>query len=397
MHDEESEELAAFRAEVRAWMQREKPEPPAFKLPLSFLEVESKQQLDYLRDWQRKVFDAGWLGFDVPVEYGGRGRDPAKARIVTQELARARAPFLVNTIGLSWAGPTILSYGTEAQKKRMLGPILSCDELWCQGFSEPEAGSDLASLRTTAARRDDGYSVTGHKVWTTLAHFASWMILLARTDAAANKYAGLSFFLFPMGGAGIDVRPLVKMTGEGGFNQVVFDDARAPADALLGREGQGWEIAMTTLLFERGAADGGARDPAASLRELLDRVVTLARRRGPVEPVVADRLVRLFIEIDALGMATRRARVDALTSDRALAVPMMTKLVGSEIVQRVTDLACEILGPDVALFLGDPHAPDAAEWPLAYMGSFGFTIGGGTSEILRNLIGERVLSLPKSK
>lgn len=399
MATDEPEDIAAFRRDARAWIERELPAPPPFKLPQSFLEVESRPQLDYLRDWQRKLFDGGWLGFDVPAEYGGRGRDPARSRVVTQELARARAPFLVNTIGLSWAGPTILAYGTEQQKKRMLGPILSCDEIWCQGFSEPGAGSDLASLRTTATRSESGYSITGHKVWTTLAHFAKWMILLARTDAAVNKYAGLSFFLFPIDVPGIDVQPLVKMTGEGGFNQVVFDGATAPHDCLLGAEGQGWEIAMTTLLFERGAADGGARDPAAPLRELHARVTTLAKERagGRLDPVVGDRLARLFIEIDALGLATRRARVDELTNERPLAVPMMSKLVASEIVQRTADLACEILGPDVALFLGDPRAPDAAAWPLAYMNSFGFTIGGGTSEILRNLIGERVLSLPKSK
>ncbi|HEY8493322.1 MAG TPA: acyl-CoA dehydrogenase family protein, partial [Myxococcota bacterium] len=252
----ESPENAEFRREVRAWIEANKPPDPGFKLPQSFLEVESERQFEFLREWQRKVYEAGYLGLDWPVEYGGRGDPHKRQRIVSQELARAGAPFMVNTIGLQWAGPTILAYGTEEQKRRYLKPILSCEEIWCQGFSEPGAGSDLASLQTTATRTDDGWVVTGHKVWTTLAHFAKWMILLARTDPSAPKYAGISYFLFPMDAPGVTVQPLIKMTGEGGFNQVIFDKAPMPKSALLGQLGQGWQIAMTTLTFERGAAEG---------------------------------------------------------------------------------------------------------------------------------------------
>ncbi len=399
--DHEAPELQAFRNEVRAWILANKPGKPAFKLPQSFLEVESEEQFDYLRDWQRKVYDAGYLGFDVPEEYGGRGVDRDRQRIVMQELIKARAPFFVNFIGLNWAGPVILTYGTEEQKKRMLRPLLRADEIWCQGFSEPGSGSDLASLTTRAVRTGDGYEVTGHKVWTTLAHVSKWMILLARTDPDAHKYAGLSFFLFPMDAPGVAVQPLVKMTGEGGFNQVIFDAAPMPADALLGEEGQGWQVAMTTLMFERGAAGDTGRERAAGFIEQIKRLASVAaeaRRDGAPaadDPVFRDRAAQLWIEAQAMALGASRPR--ALSSERPLALPLMSKLVASEWNQRLSELACEMLGADAALWLGDEHAPFAAEWPRAFMNSFGMTIGGGTSEILRNVIGERVLGLPKSK
>jgi alkylation response protein AidB-like acyl-CoA dehydrogenase len=396
-------DLEAFRGEVRAFLAANCPAPPGFKMPQTFLEVESEPQLEYLRRWQRTLYEAGYLGFDVPVEYGGRGVDPGRARVVAEEMSRARAPFLVNMIGLAWAGPTILTYGTEAQKKRHLPGILSAEEIWCQGFSEPAAGSDLASLATRAVRSGDGYRVTGHKVWTTLAHFSKWMILLARTDPALPKHAGLSYFLFPMDAPGVTVQPLVKMTGEGGFNQVLFDDAPMPADCLLGREGQGWEVAMTTLLFERGAAERSSRERASGFVAAFDRLVALARRTKragrPVteDPWIRDRLVQLGIQVQAMAASAERSLVPELNTERPLALPLMSKLVSSELNQEMAELACDVVGDDAALWLGDPHAPDGAEWPRAFMNSFGLTIGGGTSEVLRNILGERVLGLPKSK
>jgi alkylation response protein AidB-like acyl-CoA dehydrogenase len=399
----ESKELTAFRREVRAWMEAHKPADPGFKLPQSFLEVESDRQFDFLRDWQRKVFDAGYLGLDWPAEYGGKGDPLKRQRIVSQELSRARAPFLVNVIGLQWAGPTILHYGTEAQKTRCLKPILSAEEIWCQGFSEPGAGSDLASATTRAERTAGGWRVTGHKVWTTLAHKSKWMILLARTDPRAGKYEGLSYFLFPMDAPGVTVQPLIKMTGEGGFNQVIFENAPMERDALLGQEGQGWQVAMTTLLFERGAAEGSGGGQATSSAESVQRLASLARRvrreggTAAQDPVLRDRATELWIQEEALRLATLRARVPGLNLDRPQALRLMNKLVYSEFNQRLAELACEMLGAASTLWLGDPHAVDRAEWPRAYMNSFGMTIGGGTSEIQRNILGERVLGLPKSK
>jgi alkylation response protein AidB-like acyl-CoA dehydrogenase len=399
----ESPERAEFRAQVRAWLAENRPARPDFVLPQSFLEVETEQQFEYLREWQHKVFDAGYLGFDVPAEYGGQGVDPAKQAIVGQEMGRAGTPFMVNLIGLQWAGPTIMTYGTEAQKKRMIRPLLSAEEIWCQGFSEPGAGSDLASLQTRAEREGDGWVVTGHKVWTTLAHFSKWMILLARTDTEANKYAGLSYFLFPMDSEGVAIQPLVKMTGEGGFNQVLFDRAPMPGDALLGELGQGWKIAMTTLTFERGAAASANRDRAEQDAKMFVRVLELARttmrdgKPAAEDPVIRDELARLWIDAEAMRIGARRARVPQLVSDYPMALPFMHKLVYSEWSQRLTRLACTILGPEAMLWMGDPNAPDDAEWPRGYMNSYGFTIGGGTSEIQRNIMGERILGLPKSK
>ncbi len=399
----ESKENAAFRREARAWMEANRPPDPGFKLPQSFLEVESDRQFEFLRDWQRKVYEAGYLGLDWPAEYGGRGDPLKRQRIVSQEMARARVPFLVNVIGLQWAGPTILVHGSEEQKRRFLKPILSAEEIWCQGFSEPGAGSDLASVQTRAERTAGGWEVTGHKVWTTLAHQSKWMILLARTDPQAGKYEGLSYFLFPMDAPGVTVQPLVKMTGEGGFNQVIFDRSPMPEEALLGRLGQGWQIAMTTLLFERGASEGSGGGQATASAESLRRVADLARRArrdgrpAAEDPVLRDRMVQLWITEEALRLGSLRVRIPELVAERPQALRFMSKLVYSEFNQQLAELACEILGPETNLWLGDPRAMDRAEWPRAYLNSFGMTIGGGTSEIQRNIVGERVLGLPKSK
>lgn len=396
-------EYREFRADVRAWLDANVPARPDFVLPQSFLEVETQRQFDYLRSWQQAVYEAGYLGFDTPEEYGGRGIDPRKQAIVGQEMGRAGAPFMVNLIGLQWVAPTILTYGTEAQKKRLVKPILSAEEIWCQGFSEPGAGSDLASLQTRAVAVDGGYRVTGHKVWTTVAHFARWMILLARTDATANKYAGLSYFLFPMDAEGVTVQPLVKMTGEGGFNQVIFDNAFMAEDCLLGAEGQGWKVAMTTLTFERGAAQSSNRERAEADAKQLEALVSLAKRverdGRPVadDPRFRDRIADLWMDLESMRLGARRAAVPGLTADYPQALAMMHKLVFTEFNQRLCRLACEALGPEAVLWLGDDHAPDGAEWPRGYMNSYGFTIGGGTSEIQRNILGERVLGLPKSK
>jgi alkylation response protein AidB-like acyl-CoA dehydrogenase len=399
----EPHEVAAFRREVRAWIETHKPTAPAFKMPQNFLFVETDEQLDFLRNWQRQVYEAGYLGLDWPREYGGQGDPHQRQRIVSQEMNRAGAPFLVNTIGLEWAGPVILEFGSEEQKQRFIKPILTAEEIWCQGFSEPGAGSDLAGARARAERTEAGWLVSGHKVWTTLGRFSKWMILLARTDPQAGKYEGLSFFLFPMDAPGVTILPLVKMTGEGGFNQVIFEKAPMPRDALLGKEGQGWRIAMRTLTYERGAAEGSGGGQATAATDSVPHVVALARRarrngrRLEDDEVVRDRLAQLWIEQEAIRIGAQRARVPGLNVDRPLVLRLMNKLVYSEFAQRLSELACEILGPQAALWLGDPHAPDQAQWPLAYMNTFGMTIGGGTSEIQRNILGERVLGLPKSK
>ncbi len=399
----ESAELTSFRNDVQAWMKGNNPARPDFKLPQSFLEVESRQQFDFLRSWQSALYDAGLLGFDFPKEYGGQGIDRDRQRIVDQEMTRAGAPFLVNRIALQWAAPTILAYGTEEQKQKHVKRIISCEDVWCQGFSEPGSGSDLASLQTRAEKTDDGYLVNGHKVWTTLAHFADFMILMARTDPSAHKYSGISYFLFPMEAKGITIRPLLKMTREGGFNQVIFDDTPMPSSALLGEEGQGWQIAMTTLMFERGAAQGARRELAtgflARTRHLIELAAKTQRNGKPLldDPVARDRVVQFWTTAQGMAMSTMRGEAKSLNAERPMALPLMAKLVSSEWNQQLCEFACELLGPDAALWLNDPNATDKGEWPRGFMNSFGITIGGGTSQILRNILGERVLGLPKSK
>ncbi|HXZ85318.1 MAG TPA: acyl-CoA dehydrogenase family protein [Myxococcota bacterium] len=396
------DEHEQLRAEVRAWIARHHPGDPGWKLPQSALEVAEDRQLAWLRDWQRELYDAGYVGAEWPSEYGGGGRARGAQRAIDAELARAHAPFLLNLVGLSWAGPVILRYGTEAQKRRLIRPLLRCDEIWCQGFSEPGAGSDLASLATRAVRDGERWVIDGHKVWTTLGRYADWCILLARSDAAAPKHAGISYFLAPMKIPGVVVQPLVKMTGEGGFNQVIWSGARIPADALLGREGQGWEIATATLQFERGAAEGSAGGQGGGGGEVA-RLVGLARgleRSGrPLleDPVVRDRLAQFWLEESALRANAARARVPGLVADRPAALPLMSKLASSEHAQALADFACELLGPAAGLWIGDPHVPANAEWQRSYLNSFALTIAGGTSEILRNILGERVLGLPKTR
>jgi alkylation response protein AidB-like acyl-CoA dehydrogenase len=391
-----------FRAGVRAWLAANAPGDPGFILPQNMLAVATREQFDFLRAWQRRVYDAGYVAAEWPHEYGGRGLPAGTQGIIDQEMARAGVPFMLNAIGLSWAGPTILRFGTEAQKRRFIPPLLRADEIWCQGFSEPEAGSDLASLRTRARRDGDDYVIDGHKVWTTLAHFADYMILLARTDPDALKHAGISYFLSPIKVAGVTVQPLIKMTGEGGFNQVLFSEVRIPRDALLGQEGQGWEIAVTTLSFERGAAEGSAGS-SAGVVDAVGRVIAMARnlrRDGkPVldDPVVRDRLAAFAIEEYAMRYSVPRSRIAGLTQDRPMALPLMRKLVSSEFTQRLADFASELQGYAGSLWVEDPAAIDNAKWQRTFLNSFGVTIGGGTSEILRNILGERVLRLPKSR
>ena len=393
-----SDPIDELRARVREWLPANLPPAPAFALPLNALTVTSDEQMRWLRDWQARLYDAGFVGAEWPTPYGGRGLARGAQRAIDQELARAGAPFLVNNVALAWAGPMILHFGTEAQRRRFLAKLLRADEIWCQGFSEPGSGSDLASLRTRAVRDGDAYRIEGHKVWTSLGRFADYMILLARTDPSALKHAGISYFLAPLRVPGVEVRPLVKFTGEGGFNQVIFTDARIPADALLGREGQGWELATATLSFERGASEGSAGASGMGGAG-LDQLTVLLRSAPPHvrdDAAIRDRFAALAIEATALRWTGARMRIPGLVADRPQALPLMAKLVGTEHAQRLSELGCEVAGYAGTLWK-DSAVPGSGEWPHSYMSSFAGTIAGGTSEILRNVLGEKVLGLPKTR
>jgi alkylation response protein AidB-like acyl-CoA dehydrogenase len=291
------------------------PKKPGFLLPLTFLEVGTEQQLDFLREWQHKLWSAGFLGMHWPTEYGGQGADPAYQGIVDKALGAHNAPIIFNTIGLNWTGPLLLDVGTEEDRKRYVKNILTGEEIWCQGFSEPDHGSDLGNVQTRAVRDGDEFIVNGSKIWTTLGNYADHMILLARTDTStARKYDGLSFFLAPMKVAGVEARPIRKVTGEYGFNETFFTDARIPASCLLGDEGGGWRMAMKTLEYERGVIAGQASAhsmQSIGLEDLMDAMHDFERDGAPIleDAMIRDELVKLAIEAKANSISDRRAGI----------------------------------------------------------------------------------------
>lgn len=394
-------ELQEFRAQVAAWMRANKPADPGFLLPQTFMEVGDERQLEFLREWQHKVWAAGYLGMAWPKQYGGGGMAPVFQSIADQEMRRAGVPICFNVIGLGWAGPLINDIGTEAEKARYLKGILTAEDVWCQGFSEPEHGSDLGSAQTRAVRDGDAYVINGQKIWTTMGNFAKYMILLARTNPdTPRKYDGLSFFLAPMQVPGIETRPIRKLTGEYGFTETFFTDARIPADCLMGEEGQGWKIAMQTLQYERGAeagAAGGVSMVPVRVDDLLALLRDVRRDGEPVlrDPVVRDQLVQAIMEEKALSLGERRAHIAHLTSDYPGSLPLSHKLRATEMTRRLRQLAINLQGAEGGLYVGDREVPQGGFWQRAYFNSFSATIGGGTSQVQANIIAEHILGLPK--
>jgi len=401
-------EQAAFRQHCRDWLQDNRPGEPPVRLPLSPLEIMTQPQLSYLQDWQKSAYDAGLIGCDYPQEVGGGGRGDCQ-RIANEEMFSARTPFLPNVIGLGMAAPTVFYHGQEELKRRLLPRLFSGEDIWCQGFSEPGAGSDLANVQTFAERKGDKWVINGHKVWTSLAHFAEWMIILLRTDKS-HKYDGLSYFVVPIRsalGQGVTVRPLIKITGETGFNEVIFENLEVDDSYRLDELGKGWQVAMTTLLHERGASElqtpraGGLKSKsthATNTANLIELDRNSQRDGVPAasDPLLRDRIVQQMIREEGLAQNQRRARVPALL-DHPLRVQLQNKLLASEIAQDTAALAVEVAGASASLYLGDDNAPAGGQWPMAYMNSYGMTIAAGTSEVQRNILGERVLGLPKSK
>jgi alkylation response protein AidB-like acyl-CoA dehydrogenase len=392
-------EQLEYQEHARSWLAENAPPPSPVRLPLSAIEVMTVEQRDYLQDWQGKCYEAGLVGADIPTEYGGRGLDGCQ-RLANVEMGRAGTPFMLNVIALNMAVPTILVHGTEEQKRKFVPPALSGEEIWCQGFSEPGAGSDMANQQTSAVRDGDDWVVNGHKVWTSLGHFAKWMILIGRTSRD-HKYDGLTYFLCPIEGhPGVTVRPLIKMTGETGFNEVLFEDARVPDSMRLDAVGKGWTVAMTTLTYERGAAEGagggGGGEPPV---DMLVRLAKTHYRDGVLakdDPITRDAIVQQAIVAEGLRQNARRARVPALC-DHPMRLPLQGKVSVTEMIQNTSRIGVDIAGPLSTLYKLDEQAPDAGHWPLSYMNSYGMTIAAGTNEIQRNILGERVLGLAKSK
>jgi alkylation response protein AidB-like acyl-CoA dehydrogenase len=397
------QELADFEKQCDAWFAENTVRDPGFMLPLTFMEVSTDQQFDFLRDWQRKVYEAGYFGMSWPTEYGGYGMNPEYQRIATRVMKSHDAPIMLNAIANGWTGPLLLDIGREEDKRRFIKPMLSAEEIWCQGFSEPEHGSDLGSAQTKAVRDGDEYVINGSKIWTSLGDRADYMILLARTsNDGPSKYAGLSFFLAPMKIPGVETRRLKKLTGEYGFTQCFFTDARIPASGLVGEEGQGWMVAMKTLEYERGAKVnpvGGYFVKEMDVMGVIDMARSAKRGGKPVldDPVMRDRLVDYMIEIQALNLNNQRRRMAPLTSDRPMGLALMNKLARTELVRELTEFSLQFQGTRAGYYVGDENAVDDGYWHRSYLNSFSATIGGGTSQIQKNIIGEHVLGLPKGR
>jgi alkylation response protein AidB-like acyl-CoA dehydrogenase len=395
------QELQELRADVSAWMKDNKPADPGFLLPQTFMEVGDERQLEFLREWQHKVWAAGYLGMAWPKEYGGGGLDRKCQAVADQEMRRHGVPICFNVIGLGWAGPLINEMGSEAEKEKYLKGILTAEDVWCQGFSEPDNGSDLGNAQLRAERDGDEYVLNGQKIWTTMGNFAKYMILLARTNPEAErKYDGLSYFLSPMDVAGIEARPIRKITGEFGFTETFFTDARIPAECLMGEEGQGWRIAMQTLQYERGAeagAAGGLSMVRVTTDDLIADLAGVQRDGAPVleDPMVRDQLVEAIMEEKSLALGDTRSRFNHLTTDYPGSLPLSRKLRGSEMTRRMRQLAINLQGAEGALYVGDDKARQGGFWQRAYFNSFSATIGGGTSQVQTNIIAEHILGLPK--
>lgn len=385
----------AFREELRRWLAAHAPGDWA-KLRTRFRSRE--EQTAFLKDWQRRLYEAGYLGLDWPKEYGGRGATIMEQALFYEELARARAPELPNAIGLDMAGPALMKHGTEAQKRAHLPRILSADHIFCQGFSEPNAGSDLAALQTRAVADGGEFVITGQKVWTSYAHYADWCILLARTDPQAPKHRGLTFFLVEMHAPGLTVRPLRQASGDAEFNELFFDGVRVPAGQVVGRVNGGWEVAITTLMFERGPRTLARQ---LILRAGLDAAIELARRMprdgrpAARDPVMRQRLAQLYIETEALRLSNLRGLTRLLRGEPPGPEGSASKLFFSETWQRLLECVLELQGPYATLWEGSERAIDDGYWQFRFLRSRGDTIAAGTSEIQRNILGERVLGLPK--
>ena len=390
----ESATEAAFREEVRSWFEENL--PPGwgadFREP-----TEMGARVAFLREWQGKLHAGGWMGLDWPVEYGGRGAGVMEQLIYNEEAVRARAPNLINlSVGTSLTGPTLIACGAQWQKERFLEPILTGQDVWCQGFSEPGAGSDLAGIRTRGEVVDDAIVVTGQKTWTSFARYADWCILLVRTDPDAGRHGGLTFLLLDMNTPGIEIRPLREMTGESWFNEVFFDEVRVPLSHVVGGIGQGWQIAMTTLAHERGSSA-----QHALLERDLEAMMTLASRRlrngkaASEDPVIRQKLASFAASVMILRMTAYR-NVSSLERDGVPGPEGSTlKLFWSELDQEVKSAAVEILGLDGLVPDGDAACVDDGYWAHELLWSRAATIYAGTSEVQRNIIAQRVLGLPR--
>ncbi|HEY6417468.1 MAG TPA: acyl-CoA dehydrogenase [Candidatus Binataceae bacterium] len=394
-----SAEDEAFRQEFRSWLAANLP-------PDSKRKGSEDDELGMMHEtaddwqrrlkWHRKMHEGRWVGLSWPKEYGGRGATITQQLIYGEEMAKVNAPMLVNGLGIMLVGPTLIQWGTEEQKKRYVPKILSGEEIWCQGYSEPNSGSDVASLQTRAVEDGDYFVVNGQKVWTSDAHHADWCILLVRTDPEAPKHKGISYILVDMHSPGVTVRPLVQITGDANFNEVFFEDVKVPKKNLIGEKNQGWQVAITTLMFERSGI-GGGRDVMGQVKELVElaKSVPSNGHRAWDDTSVRQKLSQFACEAAALKYTGYRQLTRRLKGLPPGPEGSVLKLCTSELNLRMNKFAMEILGPYSQLEFKAPYAFDKGKWSYRMLSSRALTIAGGTSEIQHNIIGERVLGLPK--
>jgi alkylation response protein AidB-like acyl-CoA dehydrogenase len=385
-----TDEERALQAEVRDFLARERLAPTALPHALD-------ERMEILRGWQAACYEAGYVGRAWPSEFGGGGRLPVEQIVVDQELAAAGAPEFVNVVGLDVLGPSLLSFGTDQQRRRHIPSILSAEEIWCQGFSEPEAGSDLASLRTRAVEHDDDFVLSGQKTWVSWAQYARWGGVLARTEATVAKHRGISMLIVDMSSPGLEVRPMTQITGHAEFSELFLDDVVVPKENLLGERGDGWKIAMHTLGHERGTA---ALPRQVKLRTWLDRAVRVAAEREldgrPIldDPEAQAALARAFIGVEVLRHHAYRTVGEFLNGGAVGPDSSSVKLLMAEAEQRLAATALEVLGPTL-LHAEAAEAMENDFWQETYLYSRAASVYGGTQQIQRNIIADRILSLPQ--
>lgn len=383
----------AFRQELRSWLATH---PLEGYDPEVFLHLDEDARFAIQLAWQKQLYRAGWVGIHWPKAYGGRGATVMEQTIYLQEMVRARMPEVANMMGIRIAGPTLIHWGTEEQKQRYIPTILSGDEIWCQGYSEPGAGSDLASLQTRATEDGDDFVINGQKVWTSFAQFARYCLLLTRTDPDAPKHKGISCLIVDMKTPGITVRPLRQINGDAEFNEVFFDNVHVPKANLIGEKNQGWQVTITTLMFERVTFD--VLSPVEAVLQQLIAVV-LHRENDTatvtVDATVRQQLARFYTELQAIKYSSLRQLTRQLRGEPPGPESSMVKLAASELNMRIVQFATAVLGAASIVTTRTTHGIDGGYWSHAVLSPHLYTIAGGTSEIQRGILGERVLGLPK--
>lgn len=379
-------EEQAFAAEIRAWLADHLEPPPPFP--------SVDEEVAWGRRWQATMAADRWVGIHWPTEYGGRGASPVQVALWNTEYARARAPQPVNRVGVNNVGPTLLAYGTEDQKRRWLPAILDASELWCQLFSEPGAGSDLAALSTRATPVDGGWLVTGQKVWTSYAQWARWGICLARTDPDGPAHRGISYLVVDLEAPGVDVRPLVQLTGEAEFSEVFLDEVFVPADHLVGGLNQGWTVASTTLSHERGTVFAFKEQVVHEV--YLDEIYALAREQGRLGDVeTADGLAQSFVDLRVLRLHNWRTLSRLGRGIEPGPETSWVKLAWSDMTQRLSAVGLDLCGEAAPLWRGAHDVPGDGKWQRQWLWSGAASIAGGTSEVQRNIVSERILGMPR--